>query len=87
MEDWCIIIEEYTKVTSEVLHPQAQKKYLNEVKFANKEWLKRQEAQHHMEHYLGIHHFDTELKRSCGEFYNELKKVLGFSPMRWYSIN
>ena len=89
VEDWCIsiIIEEYSKVTSEMLPLRARKKYLNNVKFAKARWLKRRESRLQLENYLGINDFDTELKRSCGEFYNELKKGIHCSPIRWYSMN
>ncbi len=69
-----------------MLQPQAWKKYLKQVKFAKKQWLKRGEPLCQLEHYLG-NDFDTELKRFCGEFYSEIKNVIGCSPIRWDSMN
>ncbi len=70
------MIEDYVSETSGMLHHQeTQKNYLIEVTAAKKQWLNRQKLQLEQQAYLGSHDFDTELKRSNGEFYNEIKKA------------
>jgi hypothetical protein len=73
-EDWCInvIINENIAIASPPhQHSQNQKKInkANEVKAV---WIKKREYQQRVELYLGINDFDSELKRSFGEFYSEL---------------
>jgi hypothetical protein len=36
-----------------------------------------------LESYLGSAPFEDDLRRSCAEFYFELKKIWGFSPAKW----
>jgi hypothetical protein len=82
------VIEDYVGETLGMLHHQeTQKNYWIKVTAAKKQWLNRQKLWLEQEDYLGSNDFDTELNRSCGKFYNELKKALGRNPIKWYSIN
>ncbi len=89
MGDWCvnIIVDENVSVTARILSPQQWKKYLTLTDMAKTRWSLRQVLCLQQEEYLGNNDFKTELNRSCEEFYLELKKVIGSSPITWYSIN
>ena len=39
------------------------------------------------ESYLGPKQFEEDLRRSCAEFYMELKKRWGFTPVKWLYMN
>jgi hypothetical protein len=54
---------------------------------AKARWMQRRASRWELELYLGNNDFDSKLKRSCAEFYMELRKVLGCTPMRWYYMN
>jgi len=47
--------------------------------FAKERWICLRKSRLNHEVYLGINDFEAELIRSCGEFCNEFKNVLGFS--------
>jgi len=49
---------------------------------AKKEWRRKRDRRRMDELYLGDLSFENELRRCIDEFYNELKKVWGFSPIR-----
>ena len=90
VEDLCFdfVIEDFIKVTSEMLHQQTtRQKYLMKVMAAKNQWLSRRTLRLEQELYLGSNEFDAELNRSCGEFYSEQRKVISYNPIRWYSIN
>jgi len=40
-----------------------------------------------LESYLGYAPFEDDLRRSCAEFYFELKKIWGFTPAKWCYMN
>jgi hypothetical protein len=65
----------------------AQKSYLTQALAAKENWIIRCKLRLNDEVNLGVENFDAELNRSCSELYNEFKKVLGYCPVRWYSIN
>ncbi len=89
VEDWSIniIIEEYLAETSQPLAPHRQKTYLKKANQAKAQWIQRRASRQEQELYLGNNDFDSELKRSCGEYYMELRKILGYTPIRWYYVN
>ncbi len=60
--------------------------YQNSCFSARENWRLRWQARFINENYLGMNDFEVEINRLCGEFYDELKKVLGFCPVQWYSI-
>ena len=39
------------------------------------------------ESYLRPMKFEDDLRRSCAEFYFELKKKWGFTPVKWFNIS
>ena len=39
------------------------------------------------ESYLGPMQFEDDLRRSCAEFYKELKKKWGFTPVKWFHMS
>lgn len=90
VEDWSIncIIDEYIAIALPTLQrSQRQKTFLIKVNEAKAQWNKKRASRQRVELYLGINDFDSELKRSCAEFYSELRKALGGNPLRWYYIN
>ncbi len=90
VEDFCLnfVIEEYIKVTLELLRGgRARRNYLNKLTAAKEQWMIRRQLRLNQERYLGGNSFDVEIKRSCAEFYTEVRKVLGSCPIRWHSIN
>ncbi len=90
VDDFClnVVIEDYIKVILEMFHGQRPRRnYLNKLTAAKEQWIIRRKLRLNRERYLGSNTFDVELRRSCGEFYTEVRKVLGCCPIRWYSIN
>ncbi len=48
--------------------------------------VKRQQRLWH-ESYLGPMQFEDDLRHSCAEFYKELKKKWGFTPVKWFHMS
>ncbi len=82
-----IFVDEYVSVTAKMLSPQQRTKYFTLADVAKTLWSQRRVLRLQQEQYLGDNNFETEINRSCGEFYLVLKKVIGCSPITWYSIN
>jgi hypothetical protein len=90
VQDLCLkfIIDDYITITSrEYSTRKSLRMYQSKVLMAKECWMRRRLTRLNDENYLGNNNFEAELNRSCGEFYHEFKKVLGFCPVRWYSIN
>jgi hypothetical protein len=79
--EWSIdvIVDNYINATAGVLL--CHDENLKVCKVARAQWLKRRELRLQKESYLGNNGFYAELMRSCGEFYHELKKLIGFTPI------
>jgi hypothetical protein len=79
--EWSIdvIVDNYINATAGVLL--CHDENLKVCKVARAQWLKRRELRLQKESYLGNNGFYAELMRSCGEFYHELKKIIGFTPI------
>jgi hypothetical protein len=84
VEDWSIdkLIEEYLAEKSQLLAPHQQKKHLKKTNQAKAQWMQRMASRWELELYLGNNDYDSELKRSCADFYMELRKFLGYTPIR-----
>ncbi|MFO0446829.1 MAG: hypothetical protein ACK51L_04085 [bacterium] len=90
VQELCLkfIIDDYVAVTSKGFTTRKSLRiYQSKVLSAKEHLMHRRLARLNHEMYLGTNDFEAELNRSCGEFYYEFRKVLGFSPVRWYSIN
>ena len=90
VQELCLkfIIDDYVTVTSKGFTTRKSLRiYQSKVLSAKEHLMHRRLARLNHEMYLGTNDFEAELNRSCGEFYYEFRKVLGFSPVRWYSIN
>jgi hypothetical protein len=76
------IIDDYITITSRGCSTRKSRSiYQSKVLSAKERWIHRRLSRLNHEMYLGSNEFEAELKRSCGEFYNEFKRVLGFSPV------
>ncbi len=59
-------------------------RFRQEVYAAKEKWNMKRLQRLQCECYLGLKDFDSDLRRSCAEFYMELKKAWGFSPLKMF---
>lgn len=59
-------------------------RFRQEVYAAKEKWIMKRLQRLQCECYLGLKDFDSDLRRSCAEFYMELKKACGFSPLKMF---
>ena len=49
---------------------------------AKLQWMRKRDLRRVNELYLGVQPFSYELRRCCEEFYKQLKKAWGFTPVK-----
>jgi hypothetical protein len=89
VESWCIsgIIDRYIhEMATLVKSVRFKSKYKKLLQTAKSNWQRRRMLRLQKELFLGRTSFEMELNRSCSKFYQEAKKTIGGSPVRWYSI-